>query len=215
MKQWLKNISVGLAAFTTLGVVQAGQPDQDGTAAFTIFLRGQRIGSEEVTVTRSPSGWQISSKGRTGAPLDFSFEKFLARYAADWQSQSLEVSGQMRARAFAQNGLQSGHGYVDVVQYARVRLAKVSADTIAAQQLLRRMKCWRSGTRFSPAHFRFTRAAGRGARWSRKITPRRMQMSAAVRASTARRPSRIPMARCRGGVGTLEPARQGRDSSGH
>lgn len=114
--------------------MQAGQPDQDGTAAFTIFLRGQRIGSEEVTVTRSPEGWQIASKGRTGAPLDFSFEKFLARYAADWQSQSLEVSGQMRGQSLVLNtDFRAGTATSDVVQYGQqARLShKVSADTIA------------------------------------------------------------------------------------
>lgn len=134
MKQWLRNISVGLAAFTTIGVLQAGQSDQNGSAAFTIFLRGQRIGSEEVTVTRSPEGWLISSKGRTGAPLDFSFDKFLARYAADWQSQSLEVSGQMRGQSLVLNtDFKEGTATSDVVQYGQqARLShKVSADAIA------------------------------------------------------------------------------------
>lgn len=134
MKQWLRNISVGLAAFTTIGVLQAGQSDQDGTAAFTIFLRGQRIGSEEVTVTRSPSGWLISSTGRTGAPLDFNFDKFLVRYGADWQSQSLEVSGQMRGQGLVLNtDFKEGKATSDVVQYGQqARLShNVSAKAIA------------------------------------------------------------------------------------
>jgi len=134
MKQWLRNISVAIAAFTTMGVLQAVQTDQDGTAAFTVFLRGQRIGSEEVTVTRSPGGWLISATGRTGAPLDFSFDKFIARYGADWQTQSLEVSGQMRGQALLLNTeFSAGTATSDVVQSGQqARLThKVSADTIA------------------------------------------------------------------------------------
>jgi len=134
MKQWLRNISVAIAAFTTMGVLQAVQTDQDGTAAFTVFLRGQRIGSEEVAVTRSPGGWLISATGRTGAPLDFSFDKFIARYGADWQTQSLEVSGQMRGQALLLNTeFSAGTATSDVVQSGQqARLThKVSADTIA------------------------------------------------------------------------------------
>lgn len=134
MKQWFRNISVAIAAFTTIGVLQAVQTDQDGTAAFTVFLRGQRIGSEEVTVTRSPGGWLISATGRTGAPLDFSFDKFIARYGADWQTQSLEVSGQMRGQALVLNtDFSAGTATSDVVQSGQqARLThKVSANTIA------------------------------------------------------------------------------------
>jgi len=117
-----------------MGVLQAVQTDQDGTAAFTVFLRGQRIGSEEVTVTRSPGGWLISATGRTGAPLDFSFDKFIARYGADWQTQSLEVSGQMRGQALLLNTeFGAGTATSDVVQSGQqARLThKVSANTIA------------------------------------------------------------------------------------
>jgi len=120
--------------FSTWGGLQAAQSDQSGMAEFTVSLRGQRIGSEEVTVTRSEAGWLISATGRTGAPLNFGFEKFLARYGADWHTQSLEVSGQMRGQALVLNtDFRNGTATSDVVQagqQARVT-HKVSADTIA------------------------------------------------------------------------------------
>lgn len=99
-----------------------------------MFLRGQRIGSEEVTVTRSPEGWVISATGRTGAPLNFSFDRFLAKYGADWQAQSLEVSGQMRGDGLILNTVFSGGTATsDVVQSGQqARLThKVSANTVA------------------------------------------------------------------------------------
>lgn len=134
MKQWLWNSSVALAAFTTIGALHAGQTDQNGTAAFTVFLRGQRIGSEEVTVTRSPAGWLISATGQTGAPLNFSFDRFLARYGSDWQTQSLQVSGQTRGQGLVLNTeFSAGTATSDVVQSGQqARLThRVSVNTVA------------------------------------------------------------------------------------
>jgi len=134
MKQWLKNISVALAAFTTIGALQAGQADQSGAAAFTVFLKGQRIGSEQVTVTQSAAGWEVSASGLTGSPLNISFDKFLAKYGPDWQTKSLEISGQMRSQALVLNTVfDAGTASSDVVQSGQqARLThKVSANTIA------------------------------------------------------------------------------------
>jgi pimeloyl-ACP methyl ester carboxylesterase len=137
MKQWSRHLSVALAAFTITGVLEAGQSgqaDQNGSAAFTVFLRGQRIGSEQVSVNRSPAGWLISATGRTGAPLSISFDKFLARYGPEWQAQSLEISGQMRSQGLVLNTeFKAGTATSDVVQsgqQARVTHT-VSANTVA------------------------------------------------------------------------------------
>ena len=114
--------------------LQAAQPEQTGSAAFSVFLRGQRIGSEEVTVSRSPAGWLISATGRSAAPLSITFDKFLARYGAEWQTQSLEISGQMRGQGLVLNTeFKAGTATSDVVQsgqQARVT-HRVSADTVA------------------------------------------------------------------------------------
>ena len=104
MKVWFRHISVAVAALTTTGALFATQADQSGAAAFTVFLRGQSIGTEEVTVTRSPGGWAIAATGRTGAPLNMSFDKFVARYGAEWQTQSLEIAGQLRGQGSLRSG---------------------------------------------------------------------------------------------------------------
>jgi len=139
MKQAFRHLSVALVTFTMWGsvqagqAVQAGQEDQTGGAVFTVFLRGQRIGSETVTVTHPQGGWVISASGRTGPPLDFSFEKFVARYGAQWQAQSLEVSGQMRGQGLLLNtAFSDGTATSDVVQSGKqARLNhRVSVDTV-------------------------------------------------------------------------------------
>src|SRR5688572_16686030 len=143
MKRWFRHISVAIAACTMTGGVQAvvnsqggatGQADQTGSAAFTVFLRGQRVGTEDVTVTRSPAGWLISATGRTGAPFNISFEKFQVRYGAEWQAQSLEITGQMRGQGLVLNTeFNAGTATSDVVQLGQqARLThRVSPDTVA------------------------------------------------------------------------------------
>jgi len=76
----------------------AAQVDATGDAEFTVFLRGQRVGTERVSITRGPEGWTILASGNTGAPLNFNFDTFIAKYGAEWQAQSLEISGQMRGQ---------------------------------------------------------------------------------------------------------------------
>ncbi len=74
----------------------AAQAGQTGEAEFTIFLRGQRIGTERVSVELGTGGWTISASGNSGAPLNFTFDTFIAKYGTAWQAQSLEINGQLR-----------------------------------------------------------------------------------------------------------------------
>src|ERR671912_2256065 len=62
-----------------------------GDATFTIFLRGTQIGREQVNVSRGPSGWIISSTGRTEAPLDFTIAQYEMKYGPDWQPLELTL----------------------------------------------------------------------------------------------------------------------------
>ena len=57
-------------------------------------MRGQRIGQENVVLTRSADGWLISSTGSQAGAANFSIDKFEARYSADWQPQSLVIEAQ-------------------------------------------------------------------------------------------------------------------------
>ncbi len=100
MKQWLTYLSVALVIGSTPGVSGlAAVQDPAGSASFTVFLRGQRVGTEEVTVARTADGWTVTASGRMGPPLDFGFDKFIARYTPDWEPRSLEISGQTRGQA--------------------------------------------------------------------------------------------------------------------
>jgi hypothetical protein len=46
------------------------QLQEAGVANFSIFFRGVPIGTEQIAVSRTSSGWNIVGTGRLGAPID-------------------------------------------------------------------------------------------------------------------------------------------------
>ena len=48
----------------------AARTQASDTSKFVVLLRGASIGTEFVTVSRTASGWIISSSGRQGPPID-------------------------------------------------------------------------------------------------------------------------------------------------
>lgn len=86
-----------------------------------------------MTIAKASDGWTLSATGRTGPPLDFSFDKFVAHYSTDWHARSLEVAGQMRGQALVLNtAFGNGTAASDVVQAGQqIKLNHpVSAGTI-------------------------------------------------------------------------------------
>jgi len=84
------------AAFAVRPAAQTPELPATGDAAFAIYLQGTQIGREQVTVARGPSGWIITSSGRTEAPLDFTIARFEAKYAPDWQPLELTLDARLR-----------------------------------------------------------------------------------------------------------------------
>lgn len=86
-----------VVALCLLGLrpVSAGQDD---TSRFAIFWRGDRIGFENVTVTRTPAGWRIRSTGSQAQPVDFSLSTFEMTYSAEWRPQTLALESVLRGQ---------------------------------------------------------------------------------------------------------------------
>lgn len=105
MAQMCRHLIVAVLAGTTLitgsALGAAALPFQNAPPSpvtFTIAVRGQRVGQENVTVTRSADGWLISSTGSQAGPANLTIDKFEARYTGDWQPRSLVIeatSGQL------------------------------------------------------------------------------------------------------------------------
>src|SRR6478672_3890441 len=101
---WVHSIRAALAA-AALAVPPgaaaqapaAAPPLQEpGATNFSIFLGGTPIGTEQVAVTRTATGWTIVSSGRLGAPIDAVERRTQVRYTADWKPLEFTFDGVVR-----------------------------------------------------------------------------------------------------------------------
>jgi pimeloyl-ACP methyl ester carboxylesterase len=84
-----------LAAPGAASAQQTPQPSP-GDAAFGVFVRNTQIGREQVTLSRTESGWIITSSGSLGAPLDFTLTRFEIKYTTDWEPQEMRLDAKVR-----------------------------------------------------------------------------------------------------------------------
>src|SRR5262245_54571042 len=87
-----------LAAVLAAGLILAGREESSTqqqvsaqASTFIVFLRGARIGSEDIALTRNADGWTIASAGRFGPPLDIVIRDLQARYTSDWKPIELKI----------------------------------------------------------------------------------------------------------------------------
>ncbi|MEO7190474.1 MAG: alpha/beta fold hydrolase [Vicinamibacterales bacterium] len=85
----------------TAGPATSGQTDSTGPATFLVLVRGTRVGTQSVAVSRSGSGWLVSGTGRLAPPVDLVTNKFEVSYGSDWQPQQLTVQGSLRGQPLA------------------------------------------------------------------------------------------------------------------
>ncbi len=72
-----------------------------GATNFTIFLRGAPIGTEQIALTRTATGWTIVSSGRLGAPIDAVARRIQVRYTPEWKPLEFTFDGTVRGIAQA------------------------------------------------------------------------------------------------------------------
>jgi pimeloyl-ACP methyl ester carboxylesterase len=66
------------------------------TSSFMIFLRGNPIGIEQMSVSRTTEGWTILSTGRLVQPFDVVARKLEVRYNADWKPIGFNIDTTVR-----------------------------------------------------------------------------------------------------------------------
>jgi pimeloyl-ACP methyl ester carboxylesterase len=95
-----RHLSVGVLALTTLAATPAARqtPDITGSATFLVLVSGTRVGAETTEITRSESGWRISSTGELQAPFDLITNRFEVTYGPDWQPRRLRLDGVLRGQ---------------------------------------------------------------------------------------------------------------------
>jgi pimeloyl-ACP methyl ester carboxylesterase len=111
------------------------QPAPAPSAAdFRIFVRGNQIGTEEVTVARTPQGTLISGSGRLGPPVDVITNRCEARYDAQGRPSDLMfdaiVHGQYASMHTVFTGGTAATQVVQAGQQPITRTDKATPDVV-------------------------------------------------------------------------------------
>ena len=126
-------MAVPLVASAQQPPVPPPLPDA-GATNFTIFLRGAPIGSEQIAVTRTATGWTIASSGRLGAPIDVVARRLQVRYTPEWRPIEFTLDGTVRGQP--QTLRTSVEGTTAKSQMSIAGQASEKSDTIDAAALL-------------------------------------------------------------------------------
>ena len=110
--QFIRNCIVALLLLLPLAVPSRATAQNEGTAEFLVFLGGQQVGREQVTVGRAGSDRIISSSGRHSPPINISINRFEARYSSDWQPIELTIDASLGDRAL---GLKTSFGLTTAI----------------------------------------------------------------------------------------------------
>lgn len=84
-----------LAAAAGAATAQTVEP-QPGDAAFSIFVRNTQLGREQVTLSRTDSGWLITSSGTIGSPVDLTLNRFEMKYSRGWAPEEMKLDARVR-----------------------------------------------------------------------------------------------------------------------
>ena len=107
---------------------------ETGATNFAIFLRGAPIGTEQIAITRTATGWTIVSSGRLAAPIDVVARRVQVRYTPDWKPIELTLDGTVRGQAQTIRTVVDGTAATTDVSVAGQQTQK--SDTIDPNALL-------------------------------------------------------------------------------
>lgn len=104
MMALITDLSALAGILLVAGVAGAQELPTPGPATFSIFLKGQQIGREQVNLTRTPDGWRIMSSGQLSVGQSTLENKhFEVRYTADWQPVELRIDALIGGRKYGLN----------------------------------------------------------------------------------------------------------------
>jgi pimeloyl-ACP methyl ester carboxylesterase len=86
-------LAIGVAVTPRVGGWQGAPAAAPDTLDFTVLSRGQAVGSQTVTVSKTADTWTVSATGNIGPPFDLATSRLQLRYSADWQPLSFSVEG--------------------------------------------------------------------------------------------------------------------------
>lgn len=188
----VRHLSVALLVATIWTHTTGASPNafaeaQDSTARFIVTLRGVRVGTEDVTVSRPGGMFKITATGQIGAPIDLLTTRFELTYSSDWQPQELVYEGAMGKESM---GLSTTFGITtassDMVQGTRrgnvthqvsPRATVLPVNVFAAYEALAaRIAQYKVGSRFAV----YVAPEGEVFVTLNKVTPRRISLASGI-----------------------------------
>jgi uncharacterized protein len=130
---------LAVACVTTaaaVGVVEAQtRPAAPAASSFTVFIRSQPIGNEQISVQRTADGWTISASGRLGPPIDLVLRSFRVRYDAEWRPLELNIDATLRNQSTLLHTVVTGTTAATTITPSGAEAVQKS-DEIAADSVL-------------------------------------------------------------------------------
>ena len=94
-----RHLSLGALAALLFALPAYAQPAGPGAVSFTVLVNGSKVGTQSVSVTKSETGWLLSSIGSLGPPFNIVTRKLEIAYGADWQAERLVLQGSVGGQA--------------------------------------------------------------------------------------------------------------------
>jgi pimeloyl-ACP methyl ester carboxylesterase len=94
-----RHLSLGALAALLFALPVHAQPAGPGAVSFTVLINGNRVGAQTVSITKSSTGWLLSTFGNLGAPFNIVTRKLEIAYGTEWQPERLVLQGSIAGRA--------------------------------------------------------------------------------------------------------------------
>src|SRR3954465_2423402 len=78
--------------------VAAPRPAGLQDATFTIFVRSVNVGTEQIGVSRTATGWTVFSTGRMNAPVSVVLKRLELKYDSDWKPIEMTLDATVRSQ---------------------------------------------------------------------------------------------------------------------
>lgn len=188
----VRHLSVAILAATICSQTIGASPTvaeapQVGTARFIVTLRGVRVGTEDVTVSRPGGMFKITATGQIGPPIDLLTTRFELTYSSDWQPQELAYEGAMGRESIgltttfgittASSDMLQGSRRGSVTHQLSPRATVLPVNVFAAYEALAaRISQYNVGSRFAV----YVAPEGEVFVTLNKVTPRRISLPSGV-----------------------------------
>ena len=126
--------ALGLLGVSAAEAQQATATPAVGEATYSVFVNGREVGREQVTLSRTASGWTITSTGRIGTPLTLTNNRFEITYAPDWQPIELKIDALVQERTL---GLHTSFGATTAIsEITQNGVTNSKTDQISARTIV-------------------------------------------------------------------------------